>query len=203
MKNKFLNSILNSTLALAFFTALLYFLGYAYDVSHLGRLHLPLTEYLPPSYLEVARPFYLVFYKALPAFRLWKILAVVAALVAVAGILSVSWPFFQRSLHRITTFLRGIPLGFYILTATIGYIALVTWLIAYGWTTAPREIDLIAVKNYPDWTITLKGEQSIRCRFVTASDHCYVVIFSDGSNTMVRTIPRDSVSKIECDQSIY
>src|SRR5262249_25105350 len=146
---------------------------------------------LPPSYLEVARPFYLVFYKALPAFRLWKILAAVAALVALAGILWVTWPFFQRSLHRMATFLRRIPVGFYILTATIGYIALFTWLIAYGWTTAQSEIDLIATKDYPDLTITVKGESSIRCRFVTASNNCYVVIWNDGSNTVVRTILRD------------
>ncbi len=196
MKSKFLNS----TLALAFFSALLYMIGYAYDVSHLGRLHLPLTEYLPPTYLEVARPFYLVLYKAKAA---WRIFAAVAALLAVAGILSATWPPFQRNLHRLTTFLRRIPGGFYLLTAAIGYIALTNWVVNYGWTTAQREIDMIAVKHYPDWTITLKGEQSIRCRFVTASDHSYVVIFDDGSNTIVRTIPRDSVSKIEYDESIY
>ena len=60
MKTKFLDS----TLALAFFSALLYMIGYAYDVSYLTRLHLPLTEYLPPTYLEIVRPFYLVLVKA-------------------------------------------------------------------------------------------------------------------------------------------
>jgi hypothetical protein len=201
MKNKFLKSVLNSTLALAFFTGLLFFLGYAYDVSHLGRLHLTQSEYLPSSYLEIARPFDLVFYRLGAAHRLWKILAAVAALVALGGILSVAWPLFQRSLQRITTFLGRIQPGFYILTATIGYIALVNWLIAYGWTTGQSEIDMIP--DYPDWTITLNDGQTIPCRHVTASDHCYVVIFRDGSNTMIRTIPRDSVSKIECNQNSY
>ncbi len=196
MKTKFLNS----TLALAFFSALLYMIGYAYDVSHLTRLHLPLTEYLPPTYLEVARPFYLVLVKAKAP---WRVFGAVGALVAVVGILLASWPRFQRNLHRITTFLRRIPLGFYILTAAIGYITLCNWVVNFGWTTAEREIDIIASKDYPDWTITLKDEQSIRCRYVTASDRCYAVVFRDGPNTIVRTIPRDSVLKIEYNQSIY
>jgi hypothetical protein len=199
MKNKFLNS----TLALAFFTALFFFLGYAYDVSYLGRLHLSLSEYLPTTNYEIARPFYLLLYKQLPAQHFWKIFVAIAALVAVAGILSVTWPPFQHNLHRVTTFLRRIPLGFYLLTATIGYIALVTWLINYGWTSAQREIDMIANYNYPDWTITLKGEPSIKGRGVTTSNCCYVVIVNDGSKTFVRTIPRDSVSKIEYDKEIY
>jgi len=198
------NTFLNSALALAFFTALLYFIGYCYDVSHLGRLHLPLSEYLPPTYLEIARPFYLVLYKQMLG---WKGFAVAAALLAVAGILSATWPPFQRNHHRITTFLRRIPLPFYIITATLGYISLAVWFVKYGWTTAENEIKLIAADPkdpYTDWTITLKDEheRSIKGHFVTASADCYVVICSDGSNTIVRTIPRDSVSKIEYDKNV-
>jgi len=155
-------------------------LGYAYDVSYLTRLHLSLTEYLPPTNLEVARPFYLAFVKVQVP---WRIFAALGVLVAIVGILSASWPPFQRNLHRITTFLRRIPFGFYILTAAIGYITLIRWIVNLGWTTADRDIDIIASKNYPDWTITLKGEPSLRCRYVRASDCCYVVICRDGSNT--------------------
>ena len=196
MKTKFLDS----TLALAFFSALLYMIGYAYDVSYLTRLHLPLTEYLPPTYLEIVRPFYLVLVKAKTH---WLGFGAIGAVVAVVGILSASWPPFKHNLDRITTFLRRIPLGFYILTAAIGFITLSNWVVNFGWTSAEREIDMIAIKDYPDWTITFKDKQSIRCHYVTASDRCYAVILRDGSNTIVRTIPRDSVSKIEYDQSIY
>ncbi|SRR6266436_3401717 len=132
MKNRFLNS----TLALAFFSALLYMIGYAYDVSYLTRLHLSLTEYLPPTYLEVARPFYLAFVKGQVP---WRVFGAIGVLVAIVGILSASWPPFQRNLHRITTFPRRIPLGFYILTAAIGYITLTRWVVNFGWTTADRD----------------------------------------------------------------
>jgi hypothetical protein len=195
------NAFLNSTLALACFSGLLYMIGYAYDASHLSRLHQPLTEYLPPTNLEIARPVQLALIMGQRAS--WPVFGAAAVLVAVAGVFSASWPPFQRNLHRITTFLRRIPLGFYILTAALGYFALTKWVVNYGWTTAEREIDMIANKHYPDWTITLKDGQRIQCRHVTASDHCYLVIFQDGSNTIVRTIPRDSVSKIEYDTNIY
>ena len=196
MKLKFLNS----TLALAIVSALLYMIGYAYDVSYLTRLHLPLTEYLPPTYLEIARPFYLVLVKGKAS---WRLFAGVGALIAVIGILSASSPPFHRNLRRIATFLQRIPLGFYVLTAVMGYITLTNWVVNFGWTSADRDIDIIAVSDYPDWTVTLKDEASIRCHYVRASDCCYVVIWRDGSNTTVRTIPRELVSKIEYDKSIY
>jgi hypothetical protein len=195
MKTKFLDS----TLALAILSALLYMIGYAYDVSYLTRLHLPLTEYLPPTYLEIVRPFYLVLVKAQTH---WRGFGVIGAIVAGVGILLASLPFFQRKLNRITTFLRRIPLGFYILTAAIGFITLTKWVVNFGWTSAEREINIIADSDYTDWTITLTDGQTIRCHYVTASDRCYAVILRDGSNTIVRTIPRDSVSKIEYDKSI-
>src|SRR5437016_14379270 len=108
---------LNSTLALAFLSALLYMIGYAYDVSFLTRLHLPLSEYLPPTYLEIARPFYLVLVKGK---TLWLGFGIVGVLVAGVGILSAFSPPFKRILDRIATLLQRIPLGFYMLTAAIG-----------------------------------------------------------------------------------
>ena len=58
MRSKFLDS----TLALAFFSALLFTIGHAYDYAYLGCLHLPFNEFLPPSYLEIARPFDMLFF---------------------------------------------------------------------------------------------------------------------------------------------
>jgi hypothetical protein len=192
---------LNSTLALAFLSALLFMIGYAYDVSYISRLHLPLTEYLPPTYLEIARPFYLV----LVDWQFdWRVFAALGLLVAAFGILSAFWPPFKRIRDRIATFVRRVPVGFYILVATLGFLTLANWLVNYGNTKAQSDIDIIALKNWPDWKITLKDGTLIPCHYATASDHSYAVVRSNGpgSPTFVQTIPKDSVSTVEYDQSI-
>ncbi|HSS17220.1 MAG TPA: hypothetical protein VLQ29_09595 [Candidatus Dormibacteraeota bacterium] len=116
--------------------------------------------------------------------------------------MSASSPPFKRILDRIATFLQRIPLGFYILTAAIGFITLCNWVVNFGWTSAEREIEIIAKSDYRDWTITLKDGEVIQCHYVISSDRCYAVVLRNGSITFVQTIPKDSVSMVEYDQSI-
>lgn len=194
MKSKFLDS----TLALAFFSALLFTIGHAYDVAYLSRLHLPLNEYLPPSYLEIARPFDIVFVVLHSDYQYFLAFS---ALIAVVYVVLALWPRFRRWLASIATFLRRIPLAAYLLMAAFGFIALSNWITKFGWTQASRCID---IANYTDWVITLKDYQNVRCRLAAASsDCCYVVVLRSGPNTIVQTIPKDSVSKIEYDPTIY
>jgi hypothetical protein len=190
---------LNSTLALAFLSALLFMIGYAYDVSYITRLHLPLTEYLPPTYLEIARPFYLVLVLGQ---TYWWVFGAVGLLVAGVGILAASWPPFKRILGRIATFMRRIPVGFYVLTAVLGFLALTNWLVNFGDTRAQRDINIIAINKWPDWKITLKDGTLIQCHFATSSERSYAVVLSSGDITFVQTIPKDLVSTVEYDQSI-
>ena len=195
MKSKFLDS----TLALALFSALLFTLGHAYDAAYLSRLHLPLNEYLPPSYLEIARPFDIVF---LVLQAKWKYFLAFSALIAVVCVVWTLWARFRRWLASIVTFLQRIPLAAYLLVATCGFIALSNWFTNFGWTQADNCIEL-GKKPYPDWVITLKDKdkQEIRCRLTGASsDCCYVVVLGSGE---VETIPKDSVSEISYDSTIY
>jgi hypothetical protein len=194
MKSKFLDS----TLALALFSALLFTLGHAYDAAYLSRLHLPLNEYLPPSYLEIARPFDIVF---LVLQSKWKYFLAFSALIAVICVVWTLWPRFRRWLASIVTFLRRIPLAAYLLIATFGFIALSNWITNFGWTQADNCI-VLGKMPYPDWVITLKDKdkQEIHCRLTgTSSDGCYVVVLGSGE---VETIPKDSVLKINYDPTI-
>jgi len=196
MKSKFLDS----TLAVAFFSALLFTIGHGYDAAYLSRLHLPLNEYLPPSYLEIARPFDIVFLVLHTRWMQWICLSAFTALIAVVCVVWTLWPRFRRWLASIVTFLQRIPLAAYLTIATLGFIALGKWITNYGWTQADR---CIVLGTYPDWVITLKDKdkQEIHCRLTaTSSSACYVVVLGNGE---VETIPRDSVLKINYDPTIY
>jgi hypothetical protein len=195
MKSKFLDS----TLALAFFSALLFTIGHGYDAAYLSRLHLPLNEYLPPSYLEIARPFDIVF---IVLHTKWQGFLAFIALIAVVCVVWTVSPRFRRRLASIVRFLRRIPLAAYLAIATLGFIALGKWITNFGWTQAENCIEL-GKKPYPDWVITLKDKdkQEIRCRLTgISSDRCYVVVLGSGE---VETIPKDSVLEISYDPTIY
>ena len=184
--------------ALALFSALLFTLGHAYDAAYLSRLHLPLNEYLPPTYLEIARPFDIVF---LVLQAKWKNFLALSALIAVICVVWTLWPRFRRWLASIVTLLRRIPLAAYLLIATFGFIALSNWITNFGWTQADKCIAL-GKMPYPDWVITLKDKdkQEIHCRLTgTSSGGCYVVVLGSGE---VETVPKDSVLKINYDPTI-
>jgi hypothetical protein len=194
MKSKFLDS----TLALALVSALLFTLGHAYDAAYLSRLHLPLNEYLPPSYLEIARPFDIVF---LVLQAKWKYFLALSALTAVICVVWTLWPRFRRWLASIVTLLRRLPLAAYLLIAMFGFIALSNWITNFGWTQADKCIAL-GKMPYPDWVITLrdKDQQEIHCRLTgTSSGGCYVVVLGSGE---VETVPKDSVLRIKYDPTI-
>jgi hypothetical protein len=198
MKSKFLDS----TLALAVLSALLFAIGHGYDAAYLSRLHLPLNEYLPSSYLEIARPFDIVFIVLQTNWKHFLTFTVLIAVVtAVGSVVWALWPPFRIWLASIVTFLRRIPVVAYLVIAMCGFIALSNWITNFGWTQADKCIE-IGKMPYPDWVITLKDKekQQIRCRLTgTSSECCYVVVLGNGE---VKTIPKDSVSEIGYDPTI-
>jgi len=190
------SKFLDSTLALAFFSALLFTIGHAYDYAYLGCLHLPFNEFLPPSYLEIARPFDMLFFVRHSNY--WHFV-VFGSLIAAACVVWALWPRLRHWLAPIGRFLGRIPLVAYVVIGAFAFIALSNWATKFGWTQASNALNIV---DSPDWVITLKDGQKMRCRFLTASPERYAVVCRVGADSTVQTIPRDAVSRIDYDPSI-
>jgi hypothetical protein len=106
---------------------------------------------------------------------------------------------FHGVFHAFGRFLGRIPLVAYVVIGAFAFIALSNWATKFGWTQASNAIK---IADYPDWLITLNNEQKMRCRLLAASPERYVVVCRNGADTIVQTIPRSAVSRIDYDSSI-